>query len=150
MTIWLWLSMVALVFFGITGITQKICTDNISFELSFVYFAIAMTVISASMAFALPLSWSGVGVREVLLIASGGFLNGLGAYTSFAAFERGGKASVVVPIINLYPLITVIGAWLFLREALTMRQLLGLLLANAAVLLLSSETPKQDTITSVI
>lgn len=125
MDMWLALTLIALVFFGITGVTQKICTNNISFELSFVYFSIAMGAVSAAVPLAVSLRWSSLTAGQVALIASGGFLNGLGAYTSFAAFERGGKASVVVPIIILYPLVTVVGAWLFLKEALTAKQLCG-------------------------
>lgn len=140
MQTWLLLTLIALVFFGITGVTQKICTNNISFELSFVYFSIAMTAVSGAVPLSVPLEWGALTTSQVALIASGGFLNGLGAYTSFAAFERGGKASVVVPIINLYPLVTVVSARLFLKEALTVKQLVGLFVALVAVVLLSRES----------
>jgi transporter family protein len=75
-----------------------------------------------------------------LLAALGGLLNGLGVLTSFAAFEKGGKASIVIPIINLYPLVTIGGAWLFLGEKLTLLQVVGVLFALAAVVLLSQES----------
>jgi transporter family protein len=70
----------------------------------------------------------------------GGLLNGLGVLTSFAALERGGKASVVIPIINLYPLITIVLAWLFLGERLSKIHMLGVCFALAGVILLSRET----------
>ena len=140
MNIWLPLTLFALVAFGVTGVTQKICTNHISFELSFVYFSIAMVVVSAAVPLAATLSWGTLTASEVALIVFGGFLNGLGAYASFAAFETGGKASLVAPIINLYPLVTAVGAWIFLGEASTQRQLWGLALALVAVVLLSRET----------
>src|SRR5438270_3962365 len=104
---WFWLSMVTLIFFGITGVTQKLSTNHISFEMSFVWFCVAMCAISAVVAAFLPLNWNSIDARLVALAAVGGLLNGLGALTSFAALKQGGKASVVIPIINLYPLVTI-------------------------------------------
>lgn len=141
---WFLLTMVSLVLFGLTGITQKVSTNNISFEMSFIYFAIAVTVVSLLVIVFEPLSWSTLQPNLFALGVLGGLLNGLGALTSFAALEKGGKASVVIPIINLFPLITVMGAWLFMGEALTARQMWGLVLAFGSVVLLSRETPPND------
>ena len=138
---WLSLTLAALFFFGLTGITQKVCTNNISFELSFLYFCLAMALVSLAVIIIVPLAWTNLTVGQIALITSGGLLNGLGAYTSFAALEKGGKASIVIPIINLFPLVTVVGAWLFLGEVLSLKQLCGLTLALFAVVLLSRETP---------
>jgi len=80
------------------------------------------------------------------LAALGGALNGLGALTSFAALEKGGKASVVIPIINLYPLVTICGAWLLLGEKLTGKQVTGIVFALVAVVLLSQETAEESTV----
>lgn len=140
MNSWISLTLVSLVFFGITGITQKVSTNHISFALSFVWFAIGITLVSLTTWVATPVSWRHVGAAEISLAASGGLLNGLGALTSFIAFEKGGKASVVIPIVNLFPLVTVVGAFLFLGEALTGKQVAGLVLALAAVVLLSHES----------
>jgi transporter family protein len=142
MQAWFFFSMVALIFFGITGITQKLSTNHISFEASFAWFCVAIIVISAVIVIAVPLDWH-VSLPLLMLAALGGALNGLGALTSFAAFEKGGKASVVIPIINLYPLVTICGAWLFLGEKLTGKQLLGIVFALAAVVLLSQETSQK-------
>lgn len=136
---WFLFSTVALIFFGITGITQKLSTNHISFEASFAWFCVAMILISATIAIAVSLDWR-VSPSLLALAALGGALNGLGALTSFAALEKGGKASIVIPIINLYPLVTICGAWLFLGEKLTGKQLAGIVFALAAVILLSQET----------
>lgn len=71
---------------------------------------------------------------------AGGALNGLGVVTSFTALECGGKASVVIPLVSLYPLITLFLAYLVLGETLTGRQCLGVVLALIAAVLLSRET----------
>jgi len=133
---WIILSAVALIFWGITGVTQKLSTNNISFERSFVWFGLAFIVLSAVIVLAMPLDWR-VSPGLVLLAALGGLLNGLGALTSFAALERGGKAAVVIPLISLFPLVTIAGACVFLGERLTLRQAAGVALALAAVALLS-------------
>ena len=143
MQTWFWLSILTLVLFGISGVTQKLTTNNVSFETSFVWFSVAMAVISALVAVALPLNWN-VDAGLLTLAALGGCLNGLGALTSFAALEKGGKASVVIPIINLYPLITIGGAWAFLGEKLTLTQVAGIFFALVAVVFLSQETPQEQ------
>jgi transporter family protein len=141
---WLFLSTVALVFWGITGVTQKLSTNNISFERSFVWFALAFFAQAGVIALTVPLRWN-VPISIVALAALGGLLNGLGALTSFAALERGGKASVVIPIISIYPLFTVAGACLFLGEQLTVRQGVGIVCALVSVVLLSREAEPAST-----
>jgi transporter family protein len=140
---WIWLATIALVFFGVTGVTQKLSTNNISFELSFIWFGVAFLVIAAVIVAAIPLDWH-LSPSLVVFAAFGGLLNGLGALTSFAAFEKGGKASVVTPLINLYPLVTVAGAWLLLGERLTGTQIAGIICALVAVALLSQEAASAE------
>jgi bacterial/archaeal transporter family protein len=141
---WFWLSVITLVFFGTTGVTQKLSTNNISFEMSFVWFCIAVCAVSAAVALLVPLEWRSLNLSLIALAALGGLLNGLGTLTSFAALKQGGKASVVIPIINLYPLVTVAGVWLFLGEKLSATQIMGIILALASVILLSQETVSGD------
>jgi transporter family protein len=141
---WFWLSVITLVFFGTTGVTQKLSTNNISFEMSFVWFCIAVCAVSAAVALLVPLEWRSLNLSLIALAALGGLLNGLGTLTSFAALKQGGKASVVIPIINLYPLVTVAGVWLFLGEKLSVTQMMGIILALASVVLLSQETVSGD------
>jgi transporter family protein len=135
---WLFFALIALVFFGISGITQKLSTNRISSELSFVWFAYAMAAISLVMLLTVPMHWH---VRPLIfwLAVGGGTLNGLGALTSFTALESGGKASIVISLISLYPLMTVGFAIIFLHERLTITQLAGVVLAIVAAILLSLE-----------
>ena len=135
---WLVFAAIALVFWGITGITQKLSTNHISSELSFIWFAYAMIVISVVLATTVPMHYH---VRPLIfwLAVAGGTLNGLGALTSFAALESGGKASIVISLISLYPLVTVAFAVTVLHEQLTLVQVLGIVLAISAAILLSME-----------
>ena len=138
MPFWFWMSTVALILFGITGVTQKLSTNRISFELSFVWFSAAFLVLALIIVITCRLDWH-LTPGLIALAALGGLLNGLGALTSFAALEKGGKASVVIPIVNLYPLVTIAGAWVFLGERLTLPQVAGIVLALIAVILLAQE-----------
>jgi bacterial/archaeal transporter family protein len=135
---WLWFAAIALVFWGITGVTQKLATNRISSELSFKWFAYAMMAISVILAVFVPIHWH---LRPLIFWAAvaGGTLNGLGALTSFTALESGGKASVVISLISLYPLVTVAFAVIVLHERLTLAQGAGVCLAIMAAILLTLE-----------
>ncbi len=135
---WVLYAAVALVFWGITGVTQKLATNRISSELSFLWFAYAMIAISVVIAVTAPLQWH---VKPMILVLAvvGGTLNGLGALTSFKALESGGKAAIVISLISLFPLLTVAFAVLVLHEKLSIGQGLGVVLAIVAAILLSLE-----------
>jgi transporter family protein len=143
---WMWFAGIALVFWGITGVTQKLATNKISSKLSFIWFGYAMIAISAVLAVLVPIHWH---VRPLIFWAAvaGGTLNGLGALTSFTALESGGKASVVISLISLYPLVTVAFAFAVLHERLTPAQWVGVGVAIFAAILLSLEPKAADTTT---
>jgi transporter family protein len=65
-------------------------------------------------------------------------LNTLGAWALLAAMKAGGKASIIVPLTALYPLIVVLSAPIILRETITRLQGGGVLCALVAVFLLST------------
>jgi transporter family protein len=135
---WLLFALIALVFWGITGVTQKLCTNAISTELSFLWFAYAMIAIALVILLVVPLDWH-MKAKVFWLAVIGGGLNGLGALTSFAALEKGGKASIVIPLCYLFPLVTVFLAITLLHESLTRVQVIGIALALLAATLLSQE-----------
>lgn len=142
MHIWLGFAMLALVFWGITGVTQKLSTNSISSERSFLWFCWAMVALSAVVLILAHPQW-GLGKVVVISAIVGGALNGLGAWTSFRALESGGKASIVISLISLYPLLTVGLAVLFLHERLNWQQTAGAVVAIAAAILLSLEAPQK-------
>jgi transporter family protein len=142
MHFWLWFAMLALIFWGITGVTQKLSTNSISSERSFLWFCWAMVALSAAVLAVARPRWD-LGRVVVLSAIAGGALNGLGAWTSFRALESGGKASIVISLISLYPLLTVALAVLLLGERLTWMQMAGAVVAIAAAILLSLEAPSK-------
>jgi transporter family protein len=140
MHLWLGFAALALVFWGITGVTQKLATNSISSERSFLWFCWAMVALSAAVLL-VARPHAGLGTAVLLSSIAGGTLNGLGAWTSFRALESGGKASIVISLISLYPLLTVGLAVLLLGERLTRLQLAGAIVAVIAAILLSIESP---------
>jgi transporter family protein len=141
--VWLLFALVTLVFWGITGVTQKLSTNNISTELSFLWFSYAMIALALVILPVVPLDWH-MTPKVFCLAVIGGALNGLGVITSFAALEKGGKASIVIPLCYLYPLLTIVLAITFLHESLTRIQVIGIALALVAAGLLSQEAPPQE------
>src|SRR5690348_7755275 len=138
---WVGLSCVALALWGITGVTQKLATNKISSLHSFVWFSGAFVLVAAVLLAFVPLGGQ-LSATTIALAALGGLLNGGGALSSFAAFERGGKASIVV---SLYPLVTIGGAWLYLHERVTEVQAAGIACALVAAILLSREPAPEET-----
>jgi transporter family protein len=135
---WLGYAIFALVAWGITGVTQKLSTNRITSERSFLWFCWAMVALSAAVVVVARPHW-GLGTLVAVCSVAGGALNGLGAWTSFRALESGGKASIVISLISLFPLLTVLLAVVFLHEHLTRMQTAGAVVAIAAAILLSLE-----------
>jgi bacterial/archaeal transporter family protein len=144
MHLWLAFSILALVLWGITGITQKLATNRITSERSFLWFCWAMVALSAMVMLVVHLNWA-LGRLVLVSAIAGGALNGLGAWTSFRALESGGKASIVISLVSLYPLLTVLLAVLVLGERLTGLQTMGAFTAIGAAILLSVETSSAQT-----
>ncbi len=142
MHVWLGFAILALVLWGITGVTQKLSTNRITSERSFLWFCWAMVALSAAVLLVAHPHWNLARI-VVLCSLAGGALNGLGAWTSFRALESGGKASIVISLISLYPLLTVVLAVALLRERLTWTQSAGAITAIAAAILLSMEEPSK-------
>lgn len=144
MHLWLGFAILALILWGITGVTQKLSTNRITSERSFLWFCWAMMALSAAVLPFTGRNWA-LGALVVVCSVAGGALNGLGAWTSFRALESGGKASIVISLISLYPLLTVVLAVILLGERLSWMQILGALAAIGAAILLSlEEAPKTE------
>ena len=136
--LWLLFALITLLFWGTTGVTQKLSTNAISTELSFLWFVVAFLPIALVIVLAVPLDWH-IKTRVYCLAVVGGALNGLGALTSFKALESGGKASIVIPLCYLYPLVTIFLALIVLHERITRTEIAGIVLALVAAILLSRE-----------
>jgi transporter family protein len=138
MSAWMIYALLTLAFWGVTGVTQKLATNSISVELSLIWFSAAFLPIAGVILLVQSLDWR-ISAGAWFLAILGGALNGLGVLTSFAAFRSGGKASIVTPLIALFPVVTVALAVPILHEHITRREGLGIVLAVAAAFALSYE-----------
>jgi drug/metabolite transporter (DMT)-like permease len=73
-----------------------------------------------------------------------GFFIAFGNFAVLAAYARGGQAAVIAPLSNLYPLISVPVAVLFLREHIGGREWAAIATAMLSVLALSRETGSKE------
>ena len=133
---WLLYTLLALVCFGIVGFLQKLSTDRISAESALVWLIVGFVLL-------LPFIYSGPATfhypaRSILYVVAGGLLNALGSWALLAAMRHGGKASIVVPMTAVYPMLVCLVAPLLLHEILTLVQGIGIALGLGAILLLAS------------
>ena len=68
-----------------------------------------------------------------------GALGTLGYVLMVIALDSGGRASIVIPLTALYPLVTVIASRILLGEEMRPSQMLGIALALLAIVLLTRE-----------
>jgi transporter family protein len=134
---WLLPALLAVALWGIVGILQKLASNRINADSQLIW-------VTAGYVIALPLMmWEGgldaVPTRYLLIGVLAGAVNGLGSWFLFASLERGAKASVAVPLTALYPLVTLVLAFLFLEERLTAREWVGVVLALCGAMMLSYE-----------
>jgi drug/metabolite transporter (DMT)-like permease len=145
LNVWLLFALVALVFWGLFSAAQKVTTNHISAEWSYVSFIGSSVLITLGfLAFGLiEFSFT---TRTYAIGSIAGMLNGLGVLAAFAAYRNEGKAMLVTTIAGaLQPVFTIFLAIAFLGEKLTTLELSGISLAILASLFLSVER-KEKTI----
>ena len=136
---WLLLALVPIVLWGICGLMQKMSTNHISGRTSAIWFLLAFLPVAASIKFFYPLP-AGIPLRTWGLATAVGFTLALGNLTILLAFASGGKASIIAPLAGLYPLVSIPIALAVFGETLGPRESLGIVLALAAVVLLSFQS----------
>jgi transporter family protein len=136
MASWLLPAAVVLLTWGIVGLLQKLSTNYLSAETALIwlvvgYFLLLPWLYPARSVFAYS-------TRNLLLTMLSAGLNTLGAWALLAAMKNGGKASIVVPLTALYPIVVLLLGPLILKETITRLQGVGVLCALVSVFLLSS------------
>jgi drug/metabolite transporter (DMT)-like permease len=135
---WMFYSLLCLLAFGVTFITQKAATYFISEELCTVFYSIGFILLDAVLLAAdRSLSWNipaQAGWVSILI----GVLMGVGTLTLFAAY-RHGKAAVVTAFSQLFPIVTVLVAVPLYHEPLDALRGAGIVAALAAGVILSME-----------
>jgi len=135
MSIWVVFSLVALLLWGLWGVFSKVATGYLGPQAAYLLGIFGYLPIVALLLYQTggrvpwhPSGWAAAGAAGACTAAALLFY--------YRALVHG-PVSVVVPLTSLYQIVTVSLSWLFLGESLSPRQLAGLILAVAAVWLLS-------------
>ncbi len=135
---WLFYAILAALFWGLWGVIAKLISSDISPYVNHFLFTLGMLL-------TFPLVAKKCKTKEVNskgivwgLIA--GILAVVGNIAVYKAFGSGGQAAIVIPVTNLYPLVTIVIALLIFKEKLSWINGLGILLAIPAILMLSGES----------
>ena len=134
---WLWLSILTVFLWGGWGIQSRIAVDRISVWMNQFLFPLGFLPVMLWLLFSKRVRserFSGKGFFYAFIT---GVLGGTGNIALYLALSRGGKASVVVPLVGMAPLVTVLMAWRILDEHPTRQQIAGIVLAVIAGVLLS-------------
>ena len=135
---WISYSIAAALFWGVWGVVAKLISEDVNPYANHVLFTVGML-------FTLPLVLGKI--RKEKPIRKGviwGIVSGILAVTGnvavFKAFSSGGLAAIVIPLTNLYPLVTIGIALLVFKEKLNWLNGIGILLAIPAVIMLSGQS----------
>jgi len=135
---WIYYSVAAALFWGVWGIVAKLISEDVSPYTNHVLFTVGML-------FTIPFVMGKI--RKEKPIRKGiiwgiisGILAVIGNVAVFQSFSSGGLAAIVIPLTNLYPLVTIIIALLIFKEKLNWVNGIGILIVIPAVIMLSGQT----------
>jgi transporter family protein len=132
---------------GLSGFLQKLATNHLSGEAAALVYLGAF--IPVGIFFALRSPWpDAIAPRAWGIAIALGFFLAFGNFAVLAAYARGGQAAVIAPLSNLYPVISVPVAVIFLREQISGREWAAIATAMLSVLALSRETPPLESQTN--
>lgn len=135
---WLAYALLPVFLWGLAGLLQKMCTNDLSADVSTFWFLGGLVAVSVGLLVWQPVRWDLPASTWTWGITLG-LLLGLGNLALLAAFANQGKASVIAPLSGLYPLVTVPLAVCFLGERVSPREWAAIALSVVAVVALCSE-----------
>jgi uncharacterized membrane protein len=136
---WLLYSLAGMFFYGVWGIQSKLVTKHVSPLANQVLSTPGLLLVTLALWLRQeqPLATSNrVHWLGILFALITGIMGAAGNVTFYEALRQGSKASVVVPLTTLYPMVTVILALVLLKERVNGFQVVGIGLAIAAIVVL--------------
>ncbi len=132
---WFMPAVMALILWGIWGVFQKLATNHMSPRNVYLVsalgaIAVALVILSTSK---FPLSMSADGALFALIAGTCSALGGL----LFLHAVSKGEASVVITFTALYPVVSIILSFVLFREAITVKQGIGIVMALFSMVLLA-------------
>lgn len=136
MTKWLVFAITTLILWGFWGVALKLASKKLDWRALYVFSNIAILVVILifilTKSVSLPINRASLG-----LALAAGVCGTLGYITLILSMKAGGRASIVIPLTSLYPALTVILSKILLQESLNKYQVVGIILALVAIVLLS-------------
>lgn len=140
LTPWMLYSLGAMVCWGVFSATQKVSTNHVSAELSYLAWCAAFIPIALWIVATKSLNWNMSGAMVWSGLAAGA-LNSFGVIAAFAAYRYEGKAAIVTTLAAaVQPLVTIVLALIFLGERIGLIEAAGITIAILAAIALSQET----------
>ena len=135
MPTWFIFAIATLLVWGVWGLLPKLATNYLS-PLSVMVFGGVGSVLVAVAVLAFQSFRPDIHSKGVIFAILSGLVGTLGTIPFLYALSKG-RASVVVPMTSLYPLVTIILSLLILREPMTLKLGFGILFALMALILFS-------------
>lgn len=137
-TPWMLLSLLTVLLWGVWGLESKIIVDRISPWMNQVLFSVGLVPPLILVLVAKNLRRvNGSAFYGSFYALLTGVLGGIGNIALYIALAGDGKASIVVPLVGLAPMITVVLALVWLKEKLNRTQWIGVALAMVSIYFLS-------------
>jgi transporter family protein len=134
---WLIYSILSLLIWGAWGAVLKEASRGISWRQLYFFSGLATVAAVSTVGLTFHSEVFSTPRLQASLSLLAGTFGTLGYIFMIKALEAGGKASIVVPLTSLYPAVTVVLAYLLLGEHISFSKALGVVLAMAAIYLLS-------------
>ena len=133
--VWLLYAVICMFWWGLWGFLSKIGSEAATPLQLQILFTLGMLPVALAMLWRMRWRLEG-NVRGATYGVLSGVTTGLGVLAYYAALRQQ-DASVVTPVTGLFPLLTVLLAFIVLRERLNKVQMTGMILALAAIAILS-------------
>jgi len=132
---WMACTVAATVLYGVWGVLSKMASNRIGYKSLFVYdclvFVIGGLIVLYKNGFKLETSPGGI-IYSLLYGATGM----IATFLFIIAISKG-KASLVTGITAIYPIVTILLAMVLFKEAITAKQVCGILLSVCGVVLIT-------------
>lgn len=132
---WLLPAFISLFCFGLWGFLTKLATLYIDEKSGYIYQGLGVAIIALILLVSMKFKPAS-NPKGLLLALCSGLATGAGCVAYFYAASKG-KISTVVTLAALYPVITIILAFLILQETIHPKQAIGIVFALIAIYLMA-------------
>jgi bacterial/archaeal transporter family protein len=137
---WQIYTLLSLFLYGLWGFLSKFATNYIDPKTTLIYDIAGSILVALVLVFTNNFRWQGDvrGISYAVLIGIAGAV----ATLCFLVAVSKSSTAIVLGITSLYPVVTIILGFLILKEPISLRQGMGILLAVGALMLLSGGESK--------